>query len=171
MIGVFILSTLIIIRGNSGSGKTTTAKELQYYLGKGTMLLSQDVIRREVLRVNDGPENLCISLIQQMAEYGAVNCNYVIIEGIFYTKWYRDMFQNLSKNFSNVFPYYYDLSFEETLIRHSKRDKINEFGEKEMRSWWNEKDYLNFKNEKHLSKNLSSQKILEQIITDIKNEK
>lgn len=56
------MSNLIIIRGNSGSGKTTVAKELQHYLGKGTMLLSQDAIRREILRVNDGPENLCIQL-------------------------------------------------------------------------------------------------------------
>lgn len=38
--------TIIIIRGNSGSGKTTVANELREYLGKDCMLLSQDVIRR-----------------------------------------------------------------------------------------------------------------------------
>lgn len=36
---------IIIIRGNSGSGKTTVAKELCKQLGKDCMLLSQDVIK------------------------------------------------------------------------------------------------------------------------------
>lgn len=90
-----------------------------------------------------------------MAEYGASNCKYVIIEGIFYTKWYLEMFRALSNHFENTFPYYYDLSFEETVLRHSKRDKINEFGEKEMKSWWNEKDYLNFENEKLITEEMS----------------
>ena len=35
---------LIILRGNSGSGKTTIAKELQQVFGNNTMLISQDVI-------------------------------------------------------------------------------------------------------------------------------
>ena len=37
---------LIILRGNSGSGKTTTGKALQKKSGHGTMLISQDVVRR-----------------------------------------------------------------------------------------------------------------------------
>ena len=41
-------SKLIIIRGNSGSGKTTTAKSLQNQLGKRTLLVSQDVVRRDM---------------------------------------------------------------------------------------------------------------------------
>ena len=38
---------LIMLRGNSGSGKTMVAKELQTLFGRGTMVLSQDMIRRE----------------------------------------------------------------------------------------------------------------------------
>ena len=47
-------SKIIILRGNSGSGKTTVAKELQKKLGYGTLLISQDAIRREMLYVKDG---------------------------------------------------------------------------------------------------------------------
>ena len=47
------MSKLIILRGNSGSGKTTIAKELQKLFGKNTMLISQDIIRREMLNVDD----------------------------------------------------------------------------------------------------------------------
>lgn len=40
---------LIILRGNSGSGKTTVAKELQKRFGRNTMLISQDAVRRDML--------------------------------------------------------------------------------------------------------------------------
>lgn len=48
------MKKLITLRGNSGSGKTTIAKALQEKFGKNTMLLSQDVIRRDILKTNDG---------------------------------------------------------------------------------------------------------------------
>lgn len=41
------MSKLIVLRGNSGSGKTSVAKELQKKFGHGTMLISQDVVRRK----------------------------------------------------------------------------------------------------------------------------
>lgn len=58
---------LIIFRGNSGSGKTTVAKELQELFGRGTMVLSQDMIRREVLKERDGIEPPALPLIKQMS--------------------------------------------------------------------------------------------------------
>lgn len=36
---------LILLRGNSGSGKTTLAHMLQHKLDRGTLVISQDVIR------------------------------------------------------------------------------------------------------------------------------
>lgn len=50
------MGKLIILRGNSGSGKTTVAKELQKKFGYNTMPISQDEIRRNILRVKDGIE-------------------------------------------------------------------------------------------------------------------
>lgn len=55
-----VKSKLIIVRGNSGSGKTSTAKLLQQTLGPRTMLVSQDVVRREMLRVKDTADNPAI---------------------------------------------------------------------------------------------------------------
>ena len=45
------MSKLIVLRGNSGSGKTTIAKALQKKLGHNTMLISQDEVRRNMLWV------------------------------------------------------------------------------------------------------------------------
>ena len=76
------MTKIILIRGNSGSGKTTVATRLQSIFGSGTLLISQDVVRREMLKVKDRPNNLSIGLIETMIEYGKKHCEYVIIEGI-----------------------------------------------------------------------------------------
>ena len=62
---------LIILRGNSGSGKTTIGKRLQSEFGKNTMLISQDVIRRDMLKVSDGLDTLCLPLMKELLKYDA----------------------------------------------------------------------------------------------------
>ena len=44
-----LMSNLIILRGNSGSGKTTLSKQIQKKIGKNTLLIPQDTVRREML--------------------------------------------------------------------------------------------------------------------------
>jgi len=56
-------SKLIIIQGNLGSGKTTTAKRLQDHFSRGTLLVSQDIVRRGMLKVHDREGNPSIDLI------------------------------------------------------------------------------------------------------------
>ena len=51
-------TTLVIIRGNSGSGKTTLAQALQRRVGHHTLLVSQDVVRRDMLMSHDYPGNI-----------------------------------------------------------------------------------------------------------------
>lgn len=122
-------SKLIIIRGNSGSGKTTTAKSLQNYLGHGTLLVSQDVVRREMLKVQDREGNLSIDLIRQIAEYGKDKCESIIVEGILYKERYGEMLKNLIQFYDQeAYAFYFDLSFEETVLRHNSREKKMEFG-------------------------------------------
>ena len=82
---------LIILRGNSGSGKTTIAKELQRKFGENTMLISQDVIRREMLRVKDGPNTLALPLIKELLFYGTSHSDIIILEGIMYADWYKPL--------------------------------------------------------------------------------
>ena len=137
------MSKLLIIRGNSGSGKTTVAKGLQKKLGHGKMLISQDVVRREMLYVKDGEKPKVEELLFQLAMYGKNNCDVVILEGILNSKWYNNLFERLLKEFeNNIFAYYFDIPFEETLERHKQKPNAHEFGEAEMREWWHEQDLL-----------------------------
>ena len=159
---------LIILRGNSGSGKTTTGKALQKKFGHGTMLISQDVVRREMLFVKDGPDTEASQLLSELAFYGKKHCNVIILEGILNSKWYKKLFENLYDEFNNeIFAYYFDISFEETLIRHKHKPNAHEFGEIEMRRWWNEKDLLDIIPEVCLHKELSLNEIVDMIYHDV----
>ena len=59
------------------------------------------------------------------------------------------------------------MPFEETLNRHKLKPNCEEFGEKEMRSWWNEKDFLKDIHEKILTKDMSIDKIINLINSDV----
>lgn len=166
-------SKLIIIRGNSGSGKTTVAKELRRRIGDGlsddTMLVQQDVVRRDILRERDMPEKQSvIELIELVVEFGRKQDRTVILEGILSAKKYGPMLIKLMSRFEKAYVYYFDLSFEETMARHASKPNAHEFGEKEMREWWNEKDYLNVLGEKVLHKDMSVDDIIAEILSDIR---
>ncbi|TQR12941.1 kinase [Psychrobacillus soli] len=161
-------SKLIIIRGNSGSGKTTTAKSLQNHLGRGTLLVSQDVVRREMLKVHDREGNLSIDLIRQIAEYGKDKCEFVIVEGILNKSRYGEMLNNLIQFYNEkTYTFYFDLSFEETIIRHNSRSKKMDFGEDSLRAWWNPSDYLGVDGEKILTDDMSHNDVLNLIVNQL----
>lgn len=161
-------TTLIILRGNSGSGKTTVAQQLQRELGPSTLLISQDVLRREMLGVKDGPHCLAIGLIEEIARYGKGKVETVIIEGIMYTDWYGMMLKELALDFEACFCYYFDLPFEETLKRHQTKINRAEFGEARMRDWWQEKDYLEIIGEETITEDESAVSIVKRILARLK---
>lgn len=135
-------TTLILIRGNSGSGKTTLARKLQQTLGPNTLLVSQDVVRRDMCHTADTPGNLAIDLIQQIATYGQGKVPVVIVEGILARDRYQSMLQRLVTTFPTTHAYYFDLPFETTLTRHQTKPQATEYGAPELRKWWLPADYL-----------------------------
>lgn len=65
------------------------------------------------------------------------------------------------------FAYYFDIPFEETLNRHKQKSNCHEFGEKEIRKWWNEKDLLDIIPETYIHKDLSLNEIVDMVYTDV----
>ncbi len=159
---------LIILRGNSGSGKTTVAKELQKEFGKNTMLISQDVIRRDMLRVKDGKETEAIPLMKELIAYGYVHSEVTILEGIMCDKWYKPLFELANQLYgSEIYAYYFDISFEETLKRHKTKPNCLEFGEEAMRRWWKEKDYSEVLSELSITEEQELQSIVQDIFNSV----
>lgn len=165
------MSNLIILRGNSGSGKTTLSKKVQEQLGKNTLLIPQDTVRREMLNAKDGADNPAISLLINLLKYGYENFNYVILEGILNAKWYAPVFKKAKELFGDrINAYYFDIPFEETMKRHQERH-ISSFGEEKMRSWWLEKDYIGFIPEKKFTSNMNLEDELDIVISDLNSNK
>ena len=156
---------LIILRGNSGSGKTSAAMALQERFGPNTMRVSHDMVRMEMLHVRGrlGVEK-SLPLMAALLEYGRQNSPVTILEGILPTEDYVPLFQKALALFGreNVSAYYYDLPFEETLRRHKTKSGAN-FGEEDMRSWWQEGDYLPMLEETRLPPELSLEEAVELI--------
>ena len=149
---------LIILRGNSGSGKTSVAKALQRTFGRNTLVISQDTVRREMLWARDGEGTKALALVILLLKYGRQNSEITILEGILYSDCYRPLFEAaVEESGRDIYAYYYDLPFEETLLRHSTKKENFDFGVEHMRKWWREKDYLTLIPETILGKDVSLQ--------------
>ena len=107
------MAKLVIIRGNSGSGKSSLARKLQTHYGRGTLLIAQDTVRRDMLKEKVESGNLSIGLTETLVRFGYEHDLLVLVEGFYETDSYGQMLERLKKIFApQVFAYYYDLSFE-----------------------------------------------------------
>lgn len=132
------------------------------------MLIPQDVVRREILRVRDKVNNPSIQLVYDLAMYGHKIGYDVIVEGILVNERYGDMLRKLIDDFGGAsFVYYFDIPIEETLQRHTSKPNAHEFGEKELRAWWVDKDYLNTPGETLITTDMSEDAIIEMLAKDI----
>lgn len=129
---------LVVIRGNSGSGKSALAEALGACRPKGTLaLVGQDVLRRDVLGVSGDDGDHAPGLLDLTARYALARGFDVIVEGILHPTVYREILCRLADDHQGMTRgYLYDVSFEETLRRHSTKPAVDEFGEAEMRAWW-----------------------------------
>lgn len=165
------MQKLIILRGNSGSGKTTIAKALQKKFGRNTMIISQDMVRRDMLKVKDGENTQAIPLMKELLIYGNKHSEIVILEGIMYADWYKPLFELAVQLYdTRIYAYYFDLPFEETLKRHQTKPNRNDFGEEDMRKWWREKDFSDVLNEVRITSDKEKECIVSEIYNFIVNE-
>lgn len=138
-------------------------------MGYEVMLISQDTVRREMLRTKDTEGNPSIQLIYDLAMYGKKIGYDVIIEGILYSSKGGDMLCRLIQDFEGEsYVYYFDVSFDETLRRHETKANKHEFNAEDMRRWWREKDYLGVTNEKTINEEMLLSQIVDVITEDIR---
>ncbi len=134
---------LVVLRGNSGSGKSSIAAGIRARYGRGIALVGQDNLRRTVLRERDVPGGANIGLIDTVARYALRNGFHVIIDGILYAAHYASMLDALYRDHQGISRFYYlDVPLAETLRRHATRPQATEFGEADIRSWYRERDLL-----------------------------
>jgi predicted kinase len=137
--------TLIIVRGNSGSGKTTTAREVRRRYGRGCALIEQDHMRRVLLREHGdlGDDAVAPGFITATTRAALEAGYHVILEGILHTGGHATHLRQLVESHDGpVTCYYLDVSVDETVRRHQNRAEPIPVTAETMRSWYSERDLL-----------------------------
>jgi hypothetical protein len=133
----------MVIRGNSASGKSAVAAEIRRRHGRGLAIVGQDNLRREVLRERDVPGGANVDLIDLTARFALDRGFHVIVEGILDAGRYGRMLTALIVDHrERARAYYLDVPWAETLRRHATKPQAAEYGEREMRGWYRERDLL-----------------------------
>lgn len=158
--------TLVVIRGNSGSGKTTTARDVRHRYGRGCALIEQDYLRRIVLREHDSGRvaPLAPAFITTTAR-AALDLGYhVVLEGILHTGRYAAALgQLIGQHSGPSHVYYLDVPFDETVRRHQTRAEQVGFTAEHMRGWYTPHDLLGVPGERVIDQTSS----FEQTVTTI----
>jgi len=136
-------SRLIVIRGNSGSGKSTVARRLRLGYGRGCALIEQDYLRRIVLRERDEPGGIAPALIEQTVRFALDHGYHAVLEGILVRARYGPMLTALCTAYpGRTSVFYLDVSLGETLRRHTTRPQATQFTAADMRGWYTPRDLL-----------------------------
>jgi hypothetical protein len=158
---------LIVLRGNSASGKSTAAAQIRRCYGRGIAIVGQDNLRRVVLRERDVPGGVNVGLIDTVARYALGHGYHVILEGILYAAHYGGMLDALrTDHHGRTWFYYLDIPFEETLRRHAGKPQAGEYGHAEMSSWYREHDVLPGGYEQIIGEHATLDAIVQQVMND-----
>ncbi|MEU8655881.1 AAA family ATPase [Actinoplanes philippinensis] len=141
---------LVVVRGNSGSGKTTTAREVRRRAGRGTACIEQDQLRRVILREHGGggDDRVAPGFITTMAQAALDGGYHVVLEGILHTGQYGTPLRKLIAGHAGPSAcFFMDVTFEETVRRHQRREEPISVAPETMRDWYTPLDLLGVPNE------------------------
>ncbi|MFI6730191.1 kinase [Streptomyces atratus] len=134
---------LVVLRGNSASGKSSVAAGIRDRFGRGLAWVEQGNLRRVVLRERDRPGAANVGLIDLTARYALDAGYHVVVEGILYADHYGEMLARLRADHRRpTHGYYLHVPFEQTLARHATKPIAHEISEPQLRDWYRELDLL-----------------------------
>jgi predicted kinase len=157
--------TLVIIRGNSGSGKSTAAAEVRRRHGRGCALIEQDYLRRVVLREHGSSRTPLVApgFITTVTRAALTSGYHVVLEGILDSRSYGPLLRELiAEHPGPVHVFWLQVSFEETVRRHAGRRDMAHVTAQMMRGWYTDRDLLGVPGEQVIG-----EESIEQTVTTI----
>ncbi|HEY1835553.1 MAG TPA: AAA family ATPase [Candidatus Saccharimonadales bacterium] len=159
-----IYRSLIIIRGNSASGKSTVAKKLREVSDRKIAYVEQDNIRRTILKEKETDAGVNIALIAQVVEFALSRDYDVILEGMLKFRRYGAMLRDLIKKCPENYTHYFDIPFEETLKRHVTKSIAGEVSKEMLHEWYEPQDFAHFESEKIIPAPYSVEQSVQMIV-------
>ncbi|MEV3961588.1 adenylyl-sulfate kinase [Nocardia sp. NPDC050193] len=162
---------LVVIRGNSASGKSSTAVAVQRRFDHSRCaVVSQDTVRRNMLREFDEAGAFNIDLVEQIARSCLARGMVVIVEGILDANRYGPMLERLLTSVDRALLYSFDLTFAETLVRHAGRPQAASIPPEQMAGWYHGWQPLPFADETRIDATRALDAVVERICRDIEHE-
>ncbi|WP_328332176.1 AAA family ATPase [Kribbella sp. NBC_00382] len=159
---------LVVLRGNSGSGKSTTAKALRRRVGTGVAWVEQDYLRRTLLREHCRAGAPNIGLIDLTARYALDSGYHVVLEGGLYEPQYGEMVRRLVADHAGVTGvYYFQLPFDETARRHLSKPLASEVMVEKLREWYQPADLLGVPGEQTIGAASTVEETVDRIVADL----
>lgn len=160
---------LVILRGNSASGKSTLARRVQRALPRGGVaVIGQDPVRRELLWEHDTGQGDTVGLLTAMVRHCLGIGRITVLEGIFGAERYRPMFADLLGGHEGPsLVYYLDVSLSETLRRHAGKPIAGHVSEAEVSSWYREHDVLGVEGETVLGEEVDEDAAVARLLEDL----
>ncbi len=161
--------SLIVLRGNSGSGKTTTAKNLKNKLGHNSLYVSTDQIYVHMVSSLDKEVKTKVSLelFNSLIEFGFSKNFVIIIDGNMSADIYEECLLYWKDKIPNNHFYYFDIPLEETFARHDTRINRIWFSKDKMKEWYAKDNKLRVINEKVINEDMSEEQTLDMILSDL----
>jgi predicted kinase len=158
---------LIVIRGNSGSGKSSVAEGIRAAYGHGVAWIEQDYVRRIIFDELEQPDGANIAMIAMIAQHALDRGYHAVVEGLMPTVRYGGMLTELARAYAGpAYFYYLDVPFEETVRRHAMRDKASAFTAADMAEWYRPRDLLEQPRETIIDQSSSLEESVQRILTD-----
>jgi len=158
---------MIIVRGNSGSGKSVLAKALRDSRPRGVAILGHDQLKREILHLSDRPGTHTVDYFDLSARFILDRGLHLVIEGILHEEIYGEMLRGLVRDHRGVTRCYrYDLSFEQTLSRHLTKWNADVVSEQKLRSWYRPSDPLHGVTEQVITGDSELEETLSRVLAD-----
>ncbi|QIG40424.1 kinase [Microbacterium sp. 4R-513] len=154
---------LIVLRGNSGSGKSTVARMLQARLGN-TALLQQDHFRRVIFNEKEQVSMAHAELLETAAVFCLRRDHHVVLDGIFDATRCEVTLMRIAASSDDARFFSFDLTFEETLRRHAARAETCGFTADDMRGWYHGWQPLSAVDEERITADETPEGIVERIL-------
>lgn len=160
---------LMILRGNSASGKSTVARRVQRSRPQGEVaVIGQDAVRRDMLWAPNAPGGDTAGLLTTMVRHCLGIGRTTILEGILGADVYRDALVDLLDGHPGPHRVYYlDVGLPETLRRHAGKPIAPEVSEDEVASWYREHDVLGVPGEVVLGEERSEDALVAHLLADL----
>ncbi|GAB2606715.1 hypothetical protein Aab01nite_01880 [Paractinoplanes abujensis] len=159
--------TLVVIRGNSGSGKTTTAREVRRRYGRGCALIEQDYVRRTMLREHDSGavDAVAPGFLVGIARAALGSGYHVVLEGILHSRRYGEELRRLVDDYDGRV-FHLEVSFDETVRRHRRRAEPIPVTAEQMREWYDPHDLLRVRGERVLPDSMGFEQVVTTVLHD-----